>query len=145
MKFLSYVLLLICISLASCKLMHPDRSIKDNKALARMLNDYYDNRMRYYPIEATQNGDNRYNDQLPVDFTDSYLDTLKRFYGDYLQKIGDFNRDKLNHQDQISYDIFKREMKMQLEGIDLHFAVNSVWMPNLQYMPFNQFEGLPVF
>jgi uncharacterized protein (DUF885 family) len=125
--------------------MHPDRSIKDNKALARMLNDYYDNRMRYYPIEATQNGDNRYNDQLPVDFTDSYLDTLKRFYGDYLQKIGDFNRDKLNHQDQISYDIFKREMKMQLEGIDLHFAVNSVWMPNLQYMPFNQFEGLPIF
>jgi uncharacterized protein (DUF885 family) len=110
-----------------------------------MMNDYYEDRMRYYPLEATQNGDNRYNDQLPVDFTDSYLDTLRNFYGRYLNKILVFDRDKLNRNDQISYDIFLREMKMQLDGIDLHLSINNTTMPNIQYMPFNQYEGLPIY
>ena len=48
------------------------------------------------------------------------------FMGCYLQKILVFDRDKLNQNDQISYDIFLREMKMNLEGIDLHFAINNV-------------------
>ena len=38
-----------------------------------------------------------------------------------------------------------REMKINLEGIDLHLAINNVTMPNIQYMPFNQFEGIPLF
>ncbi len=125
--------------------MHPDRSIPDNKVFGRLLNDYYNDRMKYFPLEATQNGDNRYNDLLPVDFTDSYLDTLRNFYGSYLNKILVFERDKLNQNDQISYDIFIREMKISLEGLDLHLSINMVTMPNIQYMPFNQFEGIPLF
>src|SRR5450755_4043288 len=145
MKFSSYVFLLVCCIIGSCKLMHSDRSIRNNLAFGRVLNDYYDDRMKYFPLEATQNGDNRYNDQFPVDFTDSYLDTLRNFYGRYLDKILVFDRDKLNQNDQISYDIFTREMKMYLEGLDFHFTINIVTMPNLQYMPFNQFEGTPLF
>jgi uncharacterized protein (DUF885 family) len=125
--------------------MHPDRSIPDNKEFGLVLNDYYNDRMKYFPLEATENGDNRYNDDLPVDFTDSYLDTLRNFFGGYLNKILVFERDKLNVNDQISYDIFYREMKMSLEGIDLHLAINNITMPNIQYMPFNQFEGIPLF
>jgi uncharacterized protein (DUF885 family) len=124
--------------------MHPDRSLPDNKALGRVLNDYYNDRMRYLPLEATQNGDTRFNDLLPADFTDSYMDTLREFYGSYLRKILDFDRDKLNRNDRISYDIFLREMKINLEGLDLHLTINIVLMPNIQYMPFNQFEGVPI-
>jgi uncharacterized protein (DUF885 family) len=124
--------------------MHP-RSVPDNRELGRVLNDYFNDRMKYFPLEATQNGDTRYNDLLPVDFTDSYLDTLRQFFGRYRDKILSFDRDKLNANDQISYDIFTREMKINLEGIDLHLAINNVTMPNIQYMPFNQFEGIPLF
>jgi uncharacterized protein (DUF885 family) len=145
MKFSLCVVLLICYGISSCKLMHPDRSVPDSKALGRVLKDYYEDRMKYYPLEATQNGDNRYNDLLPVDFTDRYLDTLRNFYGSYLKKILVFDRDKLNQNDRISYDIFTREMKMSLEGIDFHLVINNVTMPNIQYMPFNQFEGIPLF
>lgn len=144
MKFFIYVSLLICCVFSSCKLIHPDRSLADNKELGQVLNDYFNDRMKYFPLEATQNGDYRYNDQLPVDFTDSYLDTLHNFYGGYLQKIFVFDRDKLNQNDQISYDIFLREMKMDLEGIELHFDITNITMPNIQYMPFNQFEGIPL-
>jgi uncharacterized protein (DUF885 family) len=125
--------------------MHPDRSIPDNKDFGVVLNDYYNDRMKYFPVEATQNGDNRYNDQLPVDFTDNYMDTLRNFYGSYVNRVLIFDRDKLNQNDQISYDVLTRELKMDLEGIDLHLAINNVTMPNIQYMPFNQFEGIPLF
>ncbi len=125
--------------------MHSNRSIPDNKAFGRVLDGYYKDRMKHYPLEATQNGYKGYNDQLPVDFTDSYLDTLRSFFGSYLEKALVFDREKLNRNDQISYDIFIREMKMNLEGIGLHFAINNVTMPNIQYMPFNQFEGVPIF
>jgi uncharacterized protein (DUF885 family) len=145
MKFFLYVFLLICCIFSSCKLMHPDRSIPNNKAFGRVLNEYFNDRMKYYPLEATQNGIMRYNDQFPVDFTDSYLDTLRNFFGGYLSKTLVFDRDKLNQNDQISYDIFIREMKINLEGIDLHLAINYIAMPNIQYMPFNQFEGIPLF
>ncbi|HEY2650258.1 MAG TPA: DUF885 domain-containing protein [Puia sp.] len=145
MKFFVYMFLFISFVISSCKLMHPDRSIPDNKDFGKVLNDYYNDRMKYFPVEATQNGDPRYNDQLPVDFTDSYLDTLRNFYGGYLNKILVFDRDKLNRNDQISYDVLVRETKMDLEGIDLHLAINNVTMPNVQYMPFNQFEGIPLF
>src|ERR1700730_9801119 len=122
MKFSSYACLLLFYIFTSCKLMHPDRSIPDNKEFGLVLNDYYNDRMKYFPLEATENGDNRYNDDLPVDFTDSYMDTLRNFFGGYLNKILVFERDKLNLNDRISYDIFYREMKMSLEGIDLHLA-----------------------
>jgi len=145
MKFFVYVFLLICCIFSSCKLMHPDRSIPDNRKFGRVLNDYYNDQMKYFPLLATQNGDNRYNDQLPVDFTDSYLDTLRNFYGSYLNKILVFDRDKLNRNDQISYDVFVREMKINSEGIDLHLSLNPITMPNIQYMPFNKFEGIPLF
>ena len=125
--------------------MNTNHSAPDNKQLSVVLNDYYEYRARLIPIEATQNGDNRFNDKLPVDFTDSYLDTLRNFYSGFLNKISAFNRDDLNKNDQISYDIFKREMEISLEGVNLHFSVNSVTMPNLQYMPFNQFEGIPLY
>ncbi len=125
--------------------MDTNRSVPDNKQLSIVLNDYYEDRSNLFPVEATQNGDNRYNDRLPVDFTDSYQDTLRNFYSGFLNKINQFNRDRLNKNDQISYAIFKREMEISLEGVNLHFSVSTVTMPNIQYMPFNQFEGIPLY
>jgi uncharacterized protein (DUF885 family) len=138
------ITLIICV-FSSCKLSNSHRSVPDNKPLATLFSNYYEDRYRFFPVEATQNGDNRYNDRLLVDFTDNYLDTLRQFYSGFLNKINQFNRDQLNKNDQISYDIFKREMEISLEGVNLHFSVSNVTMPNLQYMPFNQFEGIPLY
>src|SRR3954465_3390668 len=112
MKFFVYISLFMSFAILSCKLMHPDRSIPDNKDFGKVLDDYYNDRMKYFPVEATQNGEVRYSDQLPADFTDSYLDTLRNFYGGYLNKIVVFDREKLNRNDQISYDVLVRETKM---------------------------------
>ena len=45
-----------------------------------MLENYYDERMQLFPLEATINGDNRFNNLLPADFTDSYREKLTYFF-----------------------------------------------------------------
>ena len=105
-----------------------------NDDLTTLFDQYYEDRLRLYPIEATQNGDNRYNDRLNIDISEPFRDTLRAFYGQYLEGIKKFNRDDLSENDRISYDIFRREMEMQLEGL----AYND------HYIPFQQFWGLPL-
>lgn len=119
---------------SACKLSNTNPIKEDNKELATLFNNYYEERLKLFPLEATSIGDTRYNDLLPVDFTDSYRDTLKEFYNRYLIYVSKYDRDNLNDKDKISYDVFKREMGINLEG--LNFQDN--------YIPFQQFWGLPL-
>ena len=75
---------------------------------------------KLFPLEATALGDNRYNDRLPIDFTDSYRDSLQNFFSKYKTFLTKYDREALNENDRISYDIFKREMDMSLEGLTFH-------------------------
>jgi uncharacterized protein (DUF885 family) len=131
MKKTTYLLGIISL-IASCKLSNNNSTREDNKELAAMLNRYYEERLQLFPVEATANGDNRYNDKLYVDFTDGYRKKLRDFFGNYLIYINHFKRENLNDNDRLSYDIFKRDMEMELEG----FRFND----NL--MPMNQFESM---
>lgn len=119
---------------AACKLSSTNTLKEDNKELSALFNNYYEERLKFFPLEATAIGDNRYNNMLPVDFTDSYRDTLKKFFNNYLTSVTKYDRDNLSDKDKLSYDVFKREMQINLEG--LGFSDN--------YIPFQQFWGLPL-
>ncbi len=108
--------------------------IETNARLVAVFEAYYEDRAKLYPVDATQQGDNRYNDLLPNTNSQEYLQAKHAFYDNYLQKIHEFSRDSLNDQDRIAYDIFEREMKMQLELEQFHE----------EYIPFQQFMGLPL-
>ncbi len=97
---------------------------------------------KLYPVEATQNGDNRYNDKLPIYITESYKDTLHNFYTKYLNEVEKYDTSTLNENDLISYKIFDREMKMQLEALDLNILYPGEMA--CLYIPFTQFWGLPI-
>jgi uncharacterized protein (DUF885 family) len=133
MKKLLFVLLPL-LAFTACKLSNSNQTGEDNTELSALFQRYYNERMELYPLEATQNGDSMYNDRLYADFTDSYRTKLKEFYSRYLSYIGKYDRETLNANDQISYDIFKREMEMNIEG--LSYKDN--------YIPFQQFWGLPL-
>jgi uncharacterized protein (DUF885 family) len=107
---------------------------QDDQSLAKLFDTYWEDRMRLYPLEATQNGDNRYNDRLSLDISEPFRDTLRTFYTNYLNQIQQFDSAKLTGNDLISYNIFKREMQMQLEGLAL----------NEHLIPFQQFWGTPL-
>lgn len=113
-----------------------------NSELNKMFDSYYEERLKLYPLEATQNGDNRYNDLLPVNITTAYMDTLHNFYSRYLTEVEKYDTSKLNGNDVISYRIFDREMKIQLEALDLDIADPGGMV--CYYIPFQQFWGLPI-
>src|SRR5882762_5158665 len=121
----------LILAFASCKLMPKDEPIRDNRRLSRLFEDYYEERMKLFPIEATQRGDSRYNDLLPVDFTESYAVKLQAFYNDFVTRLSAFNRDHLNENDKVSYDIFKREMEINLEALSLKYNLTTLFGPNM--------------
>lgn len=134
---MKYLMMLSLVLLAACG----DKGLAGNAAgdrgnqdLRQLFDRYWEERMRLYPIEATQNGDNRYNDRLHIDISEPFRDTLRLFYGRYLDGIRKFDREALEENDRISYDIFRREMEMQLEGLRY----------NEHFIPFQQFWGLPL-
>jgi uncharacterized protein (DUF885 family) len=105
---------------------------ENNKELAELFKTFNEDSYKLFPLQATQNGDLRYNDQLPVTFTDSYSAKLKEYYTQYLNSLKKFDRNALSGNDKLSYDVFKYNMEMGLEGLTL----------KLNRMPFNQFYAL---
>lgn len=98
-------------------------------ALQTIFDNYWEENMQLFPLEATANGDNRYNDKLTITIAESFKDSLKRFYEKQLNLIDKIDTSKLSDNDLISCELFRYEMKMNIEG--LHFHNN--------YMPINQF------
>ncbi len=105
-----------------------------HKELAAFFDSYYEERLKLFPLEATYQGDARYNDLLPNDISQAFLQKTQQFYRDNLEKVKTFNREQLSEEDKIAYDIFKREMEVQLESFRF----------NVEYIPFQQFWGLPI-
>ncbi|OON69600.1 DUF885 domain-containing protein [Hymenobacter sp. CRA2] len=104
------------------------------KDFASVLENYWEENAKLFPLNATSQGDNRYNDQLPNDGTAAFRQQLHDYYQKYLDQLGQFDREKLSDNDKISYDIFKYDLQMNLEGLKY-----NTWM-----IPFQQFWGLPL-
>jgi uncharacterized protein (DUF885 family) len=109
-------------------------SKKQNENLSQLFEQYWEEHSRLFPLEATSQGDNRFNHLLPNDQTEEFRMKLKSHYGDYLQRLLRFNRSELSENDRVSFDVFKYEMEMQLEGLKFDY-----WK-----IPFQQFWGLPL-
>ena len=142
MKKVFFVLAIIS-TLAGCQNSKKQQPAEGNKVLAGLLESYYDGRMQLYPLEATVNGDNRFNNLLPADFTDSYRAKLKDFFSKNQEAIKKISRDSLNENDMASYDIFTYEMDILLKGLSLNFMGSSAGGDN-SFMPFDQFNGVPI-
>ncbi|MCX6291155.1 MAG: DUF885 domain-containing protein, partial [Bacteroidetes bacterium] len=135
MKFVKInILIAFVLIFNSCTHKTGNQSSKEMNPVNTLFAQYYDELMRLTPIEATRHGDNRYNDQLPIDISESFRDTLKLFYQKYLDSLNTYDRTKLNEQDGISYDILKWDLQMALDG--LKFSDNLV--------PINQFWSLTI-
>lgn len=101
--------------------------------LAALFTNYWEEQVRLYPLQATSQGDNRYNDQLPNDQTQAFRQQLRTFYQRYQTQLRKLDRSRLSVNDQTSYDILEYDLAMRLAGLQ-----QPTWM-----MPFNQFDSLP--
>jgi uncharacterized protein (DUF885 family) len=100
--------------------------------LNTIFNDYWEERMQLFPLEATANGDNRYNDRLTINISESFRNNLKEFYNRYATRLSHTDTTALNEADLLSYRLFQYEISMNIEGLKYPTHL----------MPINQFWAL---
>ena len=103
--------------------------------LDRLYAEFWEASLKLNPLQATFQGDSRYNDQLPNFFTEASRKEAHDFAVDWLQRVETIGPDGLRGQDRLSYDIFVKNLKDTLEGE--HFPTHL--------MPINQFNNLAGF
>jgi uncharacterized protein (DUF885 family) len=117
---------------------------KTSSSLDRILNDYWEDRMKLFPLEATANGDYRYNDQLTITISESFRDSLRRFYRRQQSLLTGVDTSALDATQKISYRIFQYEMQMSVEGLKhpTHLMpINQFWSVTIDLPQLGSGEG----
>ena len=123
------ILFISIMSFLSCQ--KEKNAAQKNPQLDKIISEYYEDQLKLSPISATFNGDNRYNDLLNIDFTDSHRALVKSILEKYQKSIQEIDRESLHTNDQLTYDLIERDVDLGLEG--LSFPENLI--------PLNQFYG----
>jgi uncharacterized protein (DUF885 family) len=131
MKKITLALILVT-ALFACK--QKINSTDSNKNFAALTELYYQEGLKQNPLQATVIGDERYNDLLPNDGTMALMEAYKKFNQQFLDSLKNYDRASLNANDQLSYDVLKDQLEMNMEGAKFHF----------EYLPFNQMNSLPL-
>ena len=84
--------------------------------LNQLYADYWEGVLKLNPLQATYQGDNRYNDQLPDMGAAEYRRQVHDFTVQWLDKVQKLGDAGLAGQDLLSYRIFVEEQKQSLEG-----------------------------
>ncbi|MCF6401907.1 DUF885 domain-containing protein [Chitinophaga filiformis] len=105
-----------------------------NVQLHQLFENYYRESLQLDPISATFAGDHRYNHLLANDISAPYLNQKELFDKKYLRLLSAYDRRSLNSADQISFDVLKEILEMDIERMKYHS----------EYLPINQFSSLPL-
>ncbi|WP_445954944.1 DUF885 domain-containing protein [Yeosuana sp.] len=132
------ILFLLCITIVlySCKKdtkTSVESNITTSETFNKVLNDYYQESLKMYPINATKAGDSRYNDIFPDVLSDDFTAKEKSFYTEYKQKVTAFDDAKLNENEQLSKAVLIWECDINLERLTFenYTPINQMWSQNL--------------
>jgi uncharacterized protein (DUF885 family) len=84
--------------------------------LNAMFERYFEEYLELNPLDATQLGDNRYNDRLPNYIGPEYRAQVHEMNERYLAAVQEFDPAQLSGEDRISYEIFLRERLRERES-----------------------------
>lgn len=96
--------------------------------------NYYEQYLKLYPLEATSQGDLRYNDQLPINIDKDFISGEISFYNSVQNELKKLDYQSLNDENKTVYDVLDYTLKDKIERYAYH----------PEYIPFTQFGGLPL-
>lgn len=105
---------------------------------------YWEERMQLFPFEATANGDNRYNDRMTITISESFRDSLRRFYRKYLDQLATIDTTRLRDGEKMSCRIFRYELESNLKGLQFPthlMPINQFWAFSLELPQIGSGEG----
>ncbi len=118
----------------SCKKKDMPLTRQTPKDLDTIAANYYEEYLKLHPLEATSQGDSRYNDQLPIDIDKDFIAGEIAFYAKILDQLKGVDYKSLSDDRKVIYDVLDATLKDRIENKAYHF----------EYIPFTQFSGLPL-
>ncbi|HYG05466.1 MAG TPA: DUF885 family protein [Stenotrophomonas sp.] len=100
--------------------------------LTHLYEEYWQASLRLNPLQATFQGDHRYDDQLPNFLSSAFRQQSHEFTTQWLAKAEAIGPDGLSGQDLLSYEIFVRDARSALAAEQF-----PSWM-----LPINQFYNI---
>lgn len=136
MKSLSYFLLSVLLSvfLFSCKKKDTPLLVASPVEIDSIAANYYEQYLKMFPLEATLQGDERYNDLLPIDIDKDFIAGEVAFYAEVQNQMQMVNYESLSEDKKVIYDVLDTILKDKVERYAYH----------PEYIPFTQFTGLPL-
>ncbi len=107
---------------------------QSDNALQRLFEDYHEQFLIMFPLEATAFGDSRYNDLLPIDIDQDFAVKETQFYKQILNRLRAIDQSTASESKKLAAEILDYELSMRLEGMKFDF----------DRIPFHQFDGLPL-
>ncbi|ASW75302.1 hypothetical protein IQ37_10435 [Chryseobacterium piperi] len=124
----------LAVSLASCKKSDSPLTKVTPTNLDSIASNYYEQYLKLYPLDATSQGDTRYNDQLPINIDKDFISGEVAFYNSIQNQLDKVDYKSLSDDDKVVYDVLDYTLKDKIEAYAYH----------PEYIPFTQFTGLPL-
>ena len=119
------VLFSLSITFFSCQINN-----KQSEEINQVFENYYQESLRLYPLNATSQGDKRYNDFLPDNLTDKFKNEEKIFYLNLRNRLDEFDNSNLSKDDVLSKKVLLWECETNLERLNFkeqYTPINQMW------------------
>ncbi|GAC14931.1 DUF885 domain-containing protein [Aliiglaciecola lipolytica] len=97
-----------------------------------LTENYFNESMAMNPVYSTFLGETKYNDQFDEPITEAAFAKRLAFEKKYLAAVNKIDPSKLSGQDLLSYEVFKRDLDVNIRGFELPEHL----------MPISQFGGM---
>ena len=129
------ILVLICVTWTNLTSHLSAQEVKKSSQtvlIEKYFDDYYQQYLILFPLEATSIGDNRYNNLMPAKISPDFIAKEKSLYQNTLKSLALVDSKQLEPTHQLAKEILEYELTMRLEGL----ALKS------ERIPASQFDGL---
>ena len=117
----------LCILIA-CNFFNQEKRSQIN--FDNFLEDYFQESLKLYRINATFLGDNRYNDSLPDFLSPEFLAKQKYFFTHFKERLSQFQNRYLTSDQLMSKDILLRDLKLKLKESSFNkdlMPIDQMW------------------
>lgn len=119
-----------------------------NNAFNKLLEEYYEEGLKFKPLDATYSGDNRYNDYFPNTLTNEFKDLENAYYNKFKQAVLGFEDKSLSNSEKMSKAILLWECDINIERLKFnqeYTPLDPMWSINLTMAQFASGESAQPF
>ncbi len=136
MKNLKFFLILFSFMFLSC-----DSKKNISLQINEVFENYYEESLKLYPLNATRQGNMLYNDFLPNNLTDEFRNKEKTYYSNYFNQLKNFDDNKLNKDDKLSKKVMLWECSRNLDRLNFNEHLTPINQMRTLQLDIGQFAA----